>query len=305
VPALPRSPAAAMIRTGVFVPELPEVETVRSGLIPALQGRMIERVTLNRANLRFPFPDGMAGRLAGRRVERIDRRAKYLLLRLSGDETLLVHLGMSGRFSIEAGADTQQPGDFVFAAPANPKHDHVVFEIEGGVTVRYNDPRRFGFMLMFATEGEALQPNLAGLGPEPNSNAFSGAALGEALTGKRTPIKSALLDQRVVAGLGNIYVCEALHRCGISPLREARSLPGARAERLAAAVRDVIVEAIAAGGSTLKDFAGVDGALGYFQHSFKAYGREGEACATPDCDGTIVRIVQAGRSTFYCPDCQL
>lgn len=287
------------------MPELPEVETVRAGLIPALQGRLIERVQLNRANLRFPFPDNMAGRLAGRRIERIDRRAKYLLLRLTGDETLLIHLGMSGRFSIEAESEAQQPGDFVHAAPANPKHDHVVFAIEGGVTVRYNDPRRFGFMLMFETASEALQPNLAGLGPEPNSNAFSGAALGEALTGKRTPIKSALLDQRVVAGLGNIYVCEALHRSGISPLREARSLPGARAERLAAAVRDVIEEAIAAGGSTLKDFAGVDGALGYFQHRFSAYGREGEACSSPGCDGAILRIVQAGRSTFYCPTCQL
>lgn len=286
------------------MPELPEVETVRTGLIPALQGRVIERVKLNRPNLRFPFPGDMAGRLAGRRVERIDRRAKYLLLRLSGEESLMIHLGMTGRFSIEAEADTRQPGDFVHAAPANPKHDHVVFEIEGGVTVRYNDPRRFGFMLMFATADEDLQPNLAGLGPEPNSNAFSGAALGEALSGKRTPIKSALLDQRVVAGLGNIYVCEALHRSRISPLREARTVPGVRCERLAAAVRDVIEEAIAAGGSTLKDFAGVDGALGYFQHRFSAYGREGAACSTAECSGEIRRIVQAGRSTFYCPACQ-
>lgn len=286
------------------MPELPEVETVRCGLVPALQGRRIERVQLNRANLRFPFPEAMAERLAGRRVERIDRRAKYLLLRLAGDETLLVHLGMSGRFSIEAAAETRQPGDFVHAAPANPKHDHVVFEIEGGVTVRYNDPRRFGFMLMFATANEAQQPNLAGLGPEPNSNAFSGAALGEALSGKRTPIKSALLDQHVVAGLGNIYVCEALHRSRISPLREARNIPGVRAERLATAVRNVIDEAIAAGGSTLKDFAGVDGALGYFQHRFSAYGREGAACSNSQCGGEILRIVQAGRSTFYCPSCQ-
>lgn len=286
------------------MPELPEVETVRTGLIPALQGRRIERVTLNRPNLRFPFPDDMAARLAGRRVERIDRRAKYLLLRLSGDETLLVHLGMSGRFSIEAEQGAEQPGDFVHAAPANPRHDHVVFEIEGGVTVRYNDPRRFGFMLMFANAAEDAQPNLAGLGPEPNSNAFSGATLGEALAGKRTPIKSALLDQRVVAGLGNIYVCEALHRARISPLRQARTIPGARAERLAGAVRDVIDEAILAGGSTLKDFAGADGALGYFQHSFRAYGREGTACVTADCDGVIERVVQAGRSTFYCRHCQ-
>ena len=286
------------------MPELPEVETVRVGLVPAMQGRRIERVQLNRANLRFPFPDDMARRLDGRRIERIDRRAKYLLLQLSGEETLLVHLGMSGRFSIEAGADTAQPGDFVHAAPANPRHDHVVFEIEGGVTVRYNDPRRFGFMLMFASDAEDTQPNLAGLGPEPDSNGFSGAALGEALAGKRTPIKSALLDQRVVAGLGNIYVCEALHRCGISPLREARSISGADAEQLARSVREVIGEAIAAGGSTLKDFAGADGALGYFQHRFSAYGREGAPCPAPACGGEIHRIVQAGRSTFYCPDCQ-
>ncbi|WP_417494025.1 bifunctional DNA-formamidopyrimidine glycosylase/DNA-(apurinic or apyrimidinic site) lyase [Maricaulis sp.] len=286
------------------MPELPEVETVRAGLIPAMQGRLIERVTLNRANLRFPFPEDMARRLGGRRIEQIDRRAKYLLLRLAEEETLLVHLGMSGRFSIEAGEDAAQPGDFVHAAPANPKHDHVVFEIEGGVTVRYNDPRRFGFMLIFPTDAEDEQPNLAGLGPEPTSNAFSGAALGEALAGKRTPVKSALLDQRVVAGLGNIYVCEALHRSGISPRREARTIPGVRAERLARSVREVIEEAIAAGGSTLKDFAGADGALGYFQHRFSAYGREGVPCSTPDCSGEIQRIVQAGRSTFYCPACQ-
>ena len=286
------------------MPELPEVETVRSGLIPALQGRRVEQVVLNRPNLRFPFPEGMVERLAGHRVERIDRRAKYLLLRLTSGETLLVHLGMSGRFSIEAAAATRQPGDFVYAAPANPKHDHVVFEIEGGVTIRYNDPRRFGFMLMFETGSEAGQPNLAGLGPEPNSNRFSGPALGAALAGKRTPVKSALLDQRVVAGLGNIYVCEALHRAGISPLREARNIPGVRAERLATAIRNVIEEAIAAGGSTLKDFAGADGALGYFQHRFNVYGREGAACPTSGCGGAITRIVQAGRSTFFCPSCQ-
>jgi formamidopyrimidine-DNA glycosylase len=286
------------------MPELPEVETVRTGLQPALQGRRILKATLNRPNLRFPFPEGMADRLAGRVVERIDRRAKYLLLRLSGEETLLVHLGMSGRFSIEAEAGQSQPGDFVHAAPANPKHDHVVFEIEGGVTIRYNDPRRFGFMLMFANADEAGFPHLAGLGPEPISNGFSGASLGEALAGKQTPVKSALLDQHVVAGLGNIYVCEALHRSRISPLRTASSIPGARAERLAQAVRDVISEAILAGGSTLKDFAGADGALGYFQHRFRVYGREAEPCPTPDCTGVIKRIVQAGRSSFYCPACQ-
>lgn len=284
------------------MPELPEVETVRRGLVPALEGRHIRSVVLNRPDLRFPFPDRFADRLAGRRVDAVERRAKYLLIRLDSGETLLSHLGMTGRYSIEAEDGAVQPGDFVHAAPANPRHDHVVFEIEGGVTVRYNDPRRFGFMDMFADE--AACPYLTGLGPEPNSNAFSEAYLSQALKGRRSPVKAALLDQRIVAGLGNIYVCEALHRSGISPRRLAGSIAGVRAQRLAAAVRAVIDEAIAAGGSTLRDFASADGALGYFQHSFRAYGREGEACPTPDCAGRIERIVQSGRSTFFCSTCQ-
>ena len=232
----------------------------------------------------------------------MDRRAKYLLIRLDGGETLLSHLGMTGRYSIEAEDGTVQPGDFVHATPANPMHDHVVFGIEGGVTVRYNDPRRFGFMDMFADE--AMCSYLKSLGPEPNSNAFSEAYLSRALKGRRSPIKAALLDQRIVAGLGNIYVCEALHRSGLSPRRLAGSISGLRSQRLAAAVRAVIDEAIAAGGSTLRDFASADGALGYFQHSFRAYGREGKACSTPDCTGRIERIVQSGRSTFFCSSCQ-
>lgn len=286
------------------MPELPEVETVRRGLVPALEGRRLNSVRLNRADLRFPFPERMQERLQGVTVERLDRRAKYLLVRLSSGETLLVHLGMTGRFSIEADDAHQQPGDFVYAPVADPKHDHVVFEVEGGVKVRYNDPRRFGFMDMFATEAEDAVPFLAGLGPEPNSNHFSAAHLDAVLAGKRTPIKAALLDQRVVAGLGNIYVCEALHRAHISPRREARTIPGVRSSRLAVTVRDVISEAIDAGGSTLRDFAGADGALGYFQHRFRAYGQEGEPCPTQGCDGTISRIVQSGRSTFYCGRCQ-
>ena len=286
------------------MPELPEVETVRRGLVPALEGRRLNSVRLNRADLRFPFPERMQERLQGVTVERLDRRAKYLLVRLSSGETLLVHLGMTGRFSIEADDAHQQPGDFVYAPGADPKHDHVVFEVEGGVTVRYNDPRRFGFMDMFATEAKDEVPFLAGLGPEPNSNHFSAAHLDAVLAGKRTPIKAALLDQRVVAGLGNIYVCEALHRAHISPRREARTIPGVRSSRLAVTVRDVISEAIDAGGSTLRDFAGADGALGYFQHRFRAYGQEGEPCPTDGCDGTISRIVQSGRSTFYCGRCQ-
>jgi len=284
------------------MPELPEVETVRRGLVPALEGRRILAVRLNRPDLRFPFPPGFAERVAGRRVERIDRRAKYLLIRLEDGATLLSHLGMSGRYSIEADDLAVQPGDFVHAAPANPKHDHVVLAVEGGVTVRYNDPRRFGFMDLFAADADSLY--LAGLGPEPNSNAFSSAYLSDVLRGRRMPIKAALLDQRIVAGLGNIYVCEALHRARISPRRLAATIPGARAERLAPAVRSVIDDAIASGGSTLRDFAAADGALGYFQHTFRAYGREGEACPEVGCDGRIARIVQSGRSTFFCPACQ-
>jgi len=284
------------------MPELPEVETVRRGLVPALEGRRILAVRLSRPDLRFPFPPDFASRVAGRRVERIDRRAKYLLIRLDDGTTVLSHLGMSGRYSIEAADLAVQPGDFVHAAPANPKHDHVVLEVEGGVTVRYNDPRRFGFMDLVTVDADS--PYLADLGPEPNSNAFSSAYLSDVLRGRRTPIKAALLDQKVVAGLGNIYVCEALHRARISPRRLAATIPGARAERLAPAVRSVIDAAIAAGGSTLRDFAAADGALGYFQHTFRAYGREGGPCPETGCTGHIGRIVQSGRSTFFCPVCQ-
>lgn len=286
------------------MPELPEVETVRRGLAPAMEGRRILAVRANRPDLRFPFPQAFEQRLTGTRVERLDRRAKYLLARLGSGETLLMHLGMSGRFTIEAADLSRQPGDFVHAPGANPVHDHVVFQIEDGVTVTYNDPRRFGFMTLFATGEEEAQPFLAGLGPEPDSNAFSGAYLSERLTGRKTPVKAALLDQRVVAGLGNIYVCEALWRAQISPRRLANSVAGVRAERLAPAVRAVIAEAIAAGGSTLRDFAGADGALGYFQHRFDVYGREGEPCRREGCGGTVQRIVQSARSSFFCPACQ-
>lgn len=286
------------------MPELPEVETVRRGLIPALEGRRLLAVEVNRPNLRFAFPDRFSERLTGQRIERIDRRAKYLLLRLDGGETMIGHLGMSGRFSIEVDGAEAQPGDFVYAAPANPKHDHVVFRAEGGVVVRYNDPRRFGYMDLFPTETEAGHPVLAALGPEPHGNDFSGPYLSAALAGRRTPIKAALLDQSIVAGLGNIYVCEALHRAGISPRRAAASIPGVRAERLATAVRAVIVEAIEAGGSSLKDFAATDGSLGYFQHRFRVYDRLAAPCPTDGCRGAIQRIVQSGRSTWFCSSCQ-
>ncbi|MGJ3232549.1 MAG: bifunctional DNA-formamidopyrimidine glycosylase/DNA-(apurinic or apyrimidinic site) lyase [Oceanicaulis sp.] len=285
------------------MPELPEVETVRRGLQPAMEGRRILAARANRPDLRFPLPERFETRLAGTTVERLDRRAKYLLARLGSGETLLMHLGMSGRFSIIADDLKRQPGDFVYAPAANPKHDHVVFEMQGGVTVTYNDPRRFGFMDLFAGAEDAANAYLRDLGPEPDSNVFSSAHLGEAFAGRKSPVKAGLLDQTVVAGLGNIYVCEALWRARISPRRLCASIPGARAERLAPAVRQVIAEAIAAGGSTLRDYAGADGAMGYFQHSFDAYGREGEPCRRED-GGVIQRIVQSGRSTFFCPKCQ-
>lgn len=286
------------------MPELPEVETVRRGLAPVMEGRVIERAENRRPDLRFPFPDRFAGRLTGVRVERLDRRAKYLLLRLENGETLLAHLGMSGRFTIHLPDRAVKPGDFAHAPVTSEKHDHVVFDMEGGARIVFNDPRRFGFMTLFPTEAEESVPFLAGLGPEPNSNAFSGPFLQSRVTGKKAPLKAALLDQRVVAGLGNIYVCEALHRAGLSPRRLAGTLGPKRADRLALAVRQVIDDAIAAGGSSLKDFASAEGELGYFQHAFRAYGREGEACLSPECGGKIMRIVQSGRSTFFCPTCQ-
>jgi formamidopyrimidine-DNA glycosylase len=284
------------------MPELPEVETVRRGLIPAMEGRRILSATASRPDLRFPFPERFTERLTGARVEHLHRRAKYLLVRLGSGETLLMHLGMSGRFSITAEDLQRQPGDFVYAPAADPKHDHVVFDMEGGVTVTYNDPRRFGFMTLFETGDDSAVAYLAGLGPEPDSNTFSGPALSAAFKGRRSPVKAGLLDQRVVAGLGNIYVCEALWRAKVSPKRLCASTTGVRAERLAAGARTVIAEAIEAGGSTLRDYAGADGAMGYFQHRFDVYGREGEPCRR-GC-GPVMRIIQSNRSTFYCPGCQ-
>lgn len=285
------------------MPELPEVETVRRGLTPAMEGRRILSAEARRPDLRFAFPDRFAERLTGTVVERLDRRSKYLLARLGSGETLLMHLGMSGRFSVTAEDISRQPGDFVYAAPANPAHDHVVFRMEGGVTVTYNDPRRFGFMTLYETDAEEEQAYLKDLGPEPLSNEFSEALLNSAFKGRRSPIKTGLLDQHVVAGLGNIYVCEALWRAQISPRRLCHSIPGTRAARLTPAVRSVIAEAIEAGGSTLRDYAGADGAMGYFQHRFDVYGREGEPCHRCE-DRKIERIVQSGRSTFFCPGCQ-
>lgn len=286
------------------MPELPEVETVRRGLDPAMTGRKILKAANTRPDLRFPLPEHFADRVSGTRVERLDRRSKYLLARLSSGETLLMHLGMSGRFTItDAQAKNEKAGRFFYSPPANPKHDHVVFEIEDAITVTYNDPRRFGFMTLFATADEADNAYIKALGPEPNANDFSAAHLGEHFKAKRSPVKTGLLDQSIVAGLGNIYVCEALWRSHIAPTRLCKDISTAELESLTRAVRQVINDAIEAGGSTLKDFAGTDGAMGYFQHRFDVYGREGEPCKR--CDGaTIGRIVQSNRSSFFCARCQ-
>ncbi|HDR29312.1 bifunctional DNA-formamidopyrimidine glycosylase/DNA-(apurinic or apyrimidinic site) lyase [Rhodovulum sp.] len=282
------------------MPELPEVETVRRGLSPVLEGRMIARAQVNRPDLRWPFPEGMADRLTGARVIRLGRRSKYLLADLDTGETLIWHLGMSGRVLVSG----QMPGEFVHAHPAPEKHDHVVLDIEGGARITFNDPRRFGAMDLIATDRLETHRLLAGLGPEPLGNAFDEPYLVARLRGRMTPIKAALLDQHVVAGLGNIYVCEALHRAGISPKRQAGRIAAPRAASLVPVIRDVLAEAIEAGGSSLRDYRRTDGELGYFQHAFRAYGRAGAPCPTPGCPGTIGRIVQSGRSTYYCPRCQ-
>ncbi|MEL6257605.1 MAG: bifunctional DNA-formamidopyrimidine glycosylase/DNA-(apurinic or apyrimidinic site) lyase [Pseudomonadota bacterium] len=280
------------------MPELPEVETVRRGLAPVIEGRRILGVDQRRPDLRFPFPENFAARLTGTRVARLGRRAKFLVAELGSGEALIMHLGMSGRFTIDGdGLDV-----FVHETGADPKHDHVVFHVEGGARITFNDPRRFGFIELWPLAELENYPRIRDLGPEPLTNRFSAAYLDEALADKHTPIKTALLNQAIIAGLGNIYVCEALFRSGISPKRLARSVPGKRAARLAPAIDAVIAEAIEAGGSTLRDFAAADGALGYFQHAFKVYGRERDPCAV--CGRAITRIVQAGRSTFYCRNCQ-
>ena len=285
------------------MPELPEVETVRRGLEPVLAGATLGRVRQNRPDLRFPFPDRFVERLEGVTVQRIDRRAKYLLATLSTGETWVTHLGMTGRFTLAGVA----PGDFVHDAPTAGKHEHLSLDaVSGGVVTRvgYTDARRFGFMGLIPAGGLETHAWFAGLGPEPLGNGFSGTHLAEAFAGRKPSIKVSLLDQRHVAGLGNIYVCEALYRARISPVLPAGKVSRPRLERLAAVVRDVLTEAIAAGGSTLKDFANADGGQGYFQHRFDVYGREGRPCLSGGCTGTISRIVQGGRSTFFCPICQ-
>lgn len=282
------------------MPELPEVETVRAGLAPAMEGAVIARAEVNRPDLRWPFPERMAERLSGQRVLRLRRRSKYILADLSGGETLLIHLGMSGRMTVSG----DPLGQFVHDHPAAQKHDHVVFHMENGARITFNDPRRFGAMDLMPTEGAETHKLLAGLGPEPLGNAFSGDYLAATLKPRRSPIKAGLLDQHVVAGLGNIYVCEALFRAGIAPTRRCDRIATDRLTALAPIIRQVLTEAIAAGGSSLRDYRQADGELGYFQHAFDVYGREGQPCRTPGCDGVIRRSVQSGRSSFHCPQCQ-
>ncbi|QPC86544.1 bifunctional DNA-formamidopyrimidine glycosylase/DNA-(apurinic or apyrimidinic site) lyase [Mesorhizobium sp. NBSH29] len=294
------------------MPELPEVETVRRGLQPVFEGAVITRVEVRRPNLRFPFPPHFAERLAGRTVSALSRRAKYLIVALEGGPSLICHLGMSGSFRVEADTDLA-PGTFHHERGKIAAHDHVVFTLRkqnDTARVVFNDPRRFGFML-FAEDGDLnAHPMLAHLGVEPTGNTLSGALLADLLRNKKAPLKAALLDQTLIAGLGNIYVAEALWRAQLSPLRAAGSIaprsgrPGVRAERLAEAIRDVIADAIAAGGSSLRDHIQTDGSLGYFQHRFSVYDREGAPCPRATCSGTVQRIVQSGRSTFYCPTCQ-
>ncbi|MEH6360126.1 MAG: bifunctional DNA-formamidopyrimidine glycosylase/DNA-(apurinic or apyrimidinic site) lyase [Amylibacter sp.] len=287
------------------MPELPEVETVRKGLEPYMTEHVITQADIRREGLRWPFPDNLATRLIGKRVERLRRRSKYILCDLDSGETLLIHLGMSGRITISAPDKTKDMvGDFHHLHPALEKHDHVVIDMDNGARITFNDARRFGAMDLLETKTAEQHKLLASIGPEPLGNNFDEAYFVAALKGKNTPIKSALLDQRIVAGLGNIYVCEALWRTGISPLSKAGKLSKIRAASLVPAIRAVLNDAIAAGGSSLKDYRQADGELGYFQHSFATYGREDEPCKTPDCMGQIKRVVQSGRSSFYCPKCQ-
>lgn len=282
------------------MPELPEVETVRRGLAPAMTGQRIGRACVNRPDLRWPLPEGMAGRLEGHNVTALRRRSKYILADLSSGETLIIHLGMSGRMLV-SGAPL---GRFHHDHPAPQKHDHVVLDMANGARITFNDARRFGAMDLVPTTGIEGHWLLRDLGPEPLGNRFDGPYLAARLRGRNTPIKSALLDQRIVAGLGNIYVCEVLHRAGISPKRKAGNISSRRAEALVPVIRDVLTEAIEAGGSSLRDYRQADGELGYFQHGFQVYDREGQPCRTDGCTGTIRRVVQSGRSSFYCATCQ-
>lgn len=294
------------------MPELPEVETVKRGLAPTFEGAQILSVDQNRPDLRFAFPDGFVSRLTGRTVSALSRRSKYLLADIDSGDVLVMHLGMSGSFRIENEALNETPGSFEYARNRDPKHDHVVFHLQGSHRARiiYNDPRRFGFMDLIPRKQLADHRLFRDLGLEPLGNDLSGEALARLFRDRKTPLKAALLNQKLIAGLGNIYVCEALWRSGLSPLRPAGSLvtkagrATKKADLLAFNIRETLNDAIKAGGSSLRDHAQTDGTLGYFQHSFAVYGREGEPCRTDGCKGTVSRVVQSNRSTFHCPSCQ-
>jgi formamidopyrimidine-DNA glycosylase len=292
------------------MPELPEVETVRRGLQPVMEGARFDAVEVRRGDLRWPLPKDFAKRIEGETASGIGRRAKYLLVDLSSGEVLIMHLGMSGSFHVFREQREKTPGTYYHQRSQHVTHDHVVFRMSSGAIVTFNDPRRFGFMKIVPRAKLDDEPLLRGLGPEPLGNEFDAAMLARACAGKKTSLKAALLDQKVVAGLGNIYVCEALNRALLSPKRQASTIasrsgaPNERAERLVDAIKAVLKDAIEAGGSSLRDHKRTDGELGMFQHHFRVYGREDKPCPTRGCGGTVKRIVQNGRSTFYCPTCQ-
>jgi formamidopyrimidine-DNA glycosylase len=292
------------------MPELPEVETVRRGLAPVMEGARFVKVEANRPDLRRPFPKDFVKRLTGKTVTGLGRRAKYLLADLSSGDVLMMHLGMSGSFRVAADGHAKTPGKFHHKRSEARAHDHVVFHMSSGAQVIFNDPRRFGLMLLVPRAELAEHPLMREVGPEPLGNAFDAAMLARACTGKKANLKAALSDQKVVAGLGNIYVCEAMHRARLSPKRRAATLagrngvPNERAEQLVDAIKAVLNDAIAAGGSSLRDHRRTDGELGEFQHNFRVYDREGQPCVTPGCSGKVKRIVQGARSTFFCPTCQ-
>ena len=292
------------------MPELPEVETVRRGLQPAMEGSRIVKAETRRKDLRFPFQKDFIARLEGQTVTGLGRRAKYLMADLGSGDVLLMHLGMSGSFRVLGGPGSDTPGQFHHPRGDDRAHDHVVFHMSSGASVVFNDPRRFGYMKIIARNALEHEPLLKGLGPEPLGNEFDAAMLAHACASKKTSLKAALLDQRVVAGLGNIYVCEALYRSHLSPRRLAATLstkkaePTEHARRLVGSIHDVLNQAIKAGGSSLRDHRQTSGELGYFQHAFQVYDRKGEKCQTAGCSGIVRRFVQNGRATFWCPKCQ-
>jgi len=296
------------------MPELPEVETVKRGLAPTFEGATLTKVDQNRPDLRFPFPGDFVERLTGRTVTALSRRSKYLLTDTDSGDVLIMHLGMSGSFRIENDIDQSTPGGFAHERNKDPKHDHVVFHLklpdDRKARIIYNDPRRFGFMDLVPRTDLSAHPYFRELGLEPLGNALSGEVLARLFADRKSPLKAALLNQKLIAGLGNIYVCEALWRSGLSPKRLASTLvtksgkPTKKADLLAQNIRQTLEDAILAGGSSLRDHTQADGTLGYFQHSFAVYDQEDRPCRTPDCTGTVRRIVQSNRSTFYCPICQ-